>query len=271
MTEDVPVLIPELLHLFKINLAFLSHSNLPYHVMIMREEDRESNAEKSFFTHMNPLFCLPATHSVTLFIFLNLTQKNLQDIHRFSSDQSGVKITVFDDGTEDLENKLIQIFNEYEPEIFYDSKRINSMVAVGSFIEPLHFSVVDDDQIARSFLREFIERQDWNCPSDVETFREGQSFFESKRLEKAGKHVVLLENILPRITGLEIVKQIRKNYSDDTVSIMMFSGRKKEEDALSAFKFGVNDFMEKPIKVHELAVRIMNMTKRMRELVSSFN
>ncbi|CAM3057887.1 response regulator transcription factor [Sporolactobacillus spathodeae] len=271
MTAEGPMLIPELLHLFKINLAFLNHSNLTYYVVIMREEDRQSNAEKSFFTHMHALFCLPVTHSVTLFIFLNLTQKNLQDIHRFNSDQSSVRITVFDDRTKDLENKLIQIINEYDPEIFYESSRINSLVAAGSNIEPLHFSVVDDDQIVRSFLKEFIERQDWNYPSDVETFREGQSFFESKRLEKAGKHVVLLESILPRITGLEIVKQIRKNYSDDTVSIMMFSGRKREDDALSAFKFGVNDFMEKPIRIHELALRIMNMTKRMRELVSSFN
>ncbi|QAA23880.1 response regulator [Sporolactobacillus terrae] len=105
----------------------------------------------------------------------------------------------------------------------------------------------------------------------METFREGQSFFESKHLEKPGKHIVLLENILPRITGPEIVKQIRENYSDVTVSIMMFSGRKREEDVLSAFKFGVNDFMEKPIRIHELTVRMMNMKKRMSELVPSFN
>ncbi|MCO7175231.1 PleD family two-component system response regulator [Sporolactobacillus kofuensis] len=264
-------LISELLYLFKMNRAFLSHAHLPYHVVITHHEDRESHAGKLLFTEMNAFFCLSITESVTLFIFPNVTQKNVKDTDCFRSDQPGVKITVFDDRTEDFEKKLINLLNEYEPEIFYDANGVSSMIAAGSFTEPLHFSVIDDDPIARSFLNEFIERQDWDCPSDVKTFREGQSFFESKRLEEPGKHVVLLENVLPRITGLEIVKQIRKNYADDTVSIMMFSGRKREEDALSAFKFGVNDFMEKPLKHQEMAVRIKNMTKRMRELVSSFN
>lgn len=270
MTSDVPVLIPELLRLFEINRAFLSHMNLSYHVVVQKKES-ESRAEGSYFTHLHLLFFLPVTQSVTLFIFLNLTNKDVQAINQLNSNQSSIKVNIFDDQTEKPEEELIRILKELEPEIFSDLDDVRVRTAVGSSTEVLHFSIIDDDQISRSFLSEFIAQQNWGSAIDIEAFREGQSFFESNRLEKPGKHIVLLENILPRMTGLEIVKRIREIYSTDAVSIMMLSGRNREGDALSAFKFGVNDFMEKPIRIRELAVRIMNMTKRMSELVYPFN
>jgi Response regulators consisting of a CheY-like receiver domain and a winged-helix DNA-binding domain len=198
---------------------------------------------------------------VNILVYLNLNNheiNTIKQIYRGSEDQ----VVILDDASENLKEKLLEIAAQHESA---DLKLTSGWNQIDNERGPesLNLSIIDDNQITRSFLKKYLTEQRWGCPAQVTAFREGQSFFEKQQLEKPGRHIVLLENILPRMTGLEIVERIRRTYSDDQVAIMMFSGRNRENDIINAFKFGVNDYMEKPIKTKELVLRVMNMAKRM--------
>ncbi len=115
--------------------------------------------------------------------------------------------------------------------------------------------VVDDEPSLVDALTIVLEREGFS----VSVAHDGISALDQfKRFEP---DVVLLDVMLPRMSGLDVCKQIRLQ-SD--VPIIMVSARTEEVDAVVGLELGADDYVAKPFKARELVARVRAQLRRSR-------
>ena len=68
--------------------------------------------------------------------------------------------------------------------------------------------------------------------------------------------VVLLDLMLPYISGYQLITEIRDNHDWQYVPIVVLSGKVLEEDIVRALDLGANDYVTKPFRPEELLARL---------------
>jgi two-component system alkaline phosphatase synthesis response regulator PhoP len=71
--------------------------------------------------------------------------------------------------------------------------------------------------------------------------------------------LIILDVMLPEVSGLDICNQIRK-YSD--VPVLFLSAKGTTEDRIAGLKLGGNDYLSKPFDLEELLLRVRILTER---------
>jgi len=71
--------------------------------------------------------------------------------------------------------------------------------------------------------------------------------------------VILLDLKLPRIDGLEVLKQIRQNELTHLLPVVILTSSAEERDMLSGYKNGANSYVRKPVDFDEFAKAIKNI------------
>lgn len=74
--------------------------------------------------------------------------------------------------------------------------------------------------------------------------------------------VVLLDWMLPGISGIEIARKIRRHESTKDIPIIMLTARCEEADRLAGFDVGVDDYVGKPFSIRELVARVKAVLRR---------
>jgi DNA-binding NtrC family response regulator len=104
--------------------------------------------------------------------------------------------------------------------------------------------VIDDDRSVQFFVREALRE------SEIEVFAADD---ERKGLELIGEHrpdVVLLDVMLPQISGLEVFEQIHA--LDSKLPVIFITAGGDSDTAIEAMKLGAFDYVLKPLDVHRL-------------------
>jgi len=130
----------------------------------------------------------------------------------------------------------------------------------------LEFYIIDDDASIIRILENLIEKNDL-----------GIVLGKSKSAKKAIKEViearpdiVLIDLLIPKIDGINIVKEIRQ--IDESISFIMISEVNDKEMISKAYSAGVEYYINKPINVIE-SIEIINRVKQKRDnidLISSY-
>lgn len=107
---------------------------------------------------------------------------------------------------------------------------------------------VDDDQQILSIVEQFLKR--WGF--DVTTESSGLRAIERVRADRY--HVVFSDLIMPEVSGMELLKQI-KEASPET-EVIIVSGYGTIEAAIEAMKLGSYDFLQKPINFDRFKILI---------------
>jgi DNA-binding response OmpR family regulator len=68
--------------------------------------------------------------------------------------------------------------------------------------------------------------------------------------------LVLLDWMMPNLSGLETLKAIREHYNADAMPVIMCTARDEESSIGSAIEAGANDYVQKPIRIPVLLARI---------------
>ncbi|OLS38365.1 hypothetical protein BTR22_06920 [Alkalihalophilus pseudofirmus] len=124
--------------------------------------------------------------------------------------------------------------------------------------------IVDDDKLIRSMLKNFFSS--WT-PSNAYTikvidFEDGIDFLSSSWYQSSNKYMILLDGIMPNLDGLEVLKEIRKNYDHKDILVSMLTGRTGEEHVIKALELGADDYIVKPFDTNEVAKRVFRLIKR---------
>ncbi len=113
--------------------------------------------------------------------------------------------------------------------------------------------VVDDEKLIRNVIREYLANEKYEV-------LEAENGFDALRVLETNKvDLIILDIMMPRMDGFETLKEIRK--TKDT-PVIMLSAMKEEEDKLSSFNLGVDDYITKPFSPKELVARVKVHLKR---------
>ncbi len=93
----------------------------------------------------------------------------------------------------------------------------------------------------------------------MHTATDGQTALDLYRAESPS--LVILDIMLPKVDGLEVCKQIRKE--DRLVPILMLTAKAEEVDKVLGLELGADDYMTKPFSIRELLARVKAMFRRM--------
>ncbi|MBM3675313.1 MAG: response regulator transcription factor [Actinobacteria bacterium] len=113
--------------------------------------------------------------------------------------------------------------------------------------------VVDDEQSYRDALSVALQREGFL----VETAADGVEALE--RFNATRPALVLLDLMLPKISGVDVCRQIR---AQSRVPIIMVTARNTEIDAVVGLEVGADDYVSKPFRLRELIARVRAALRR---------
>jgi two-component system sensor histidine kinase ChiS len=117
--------------------------------------------------------------------------------------------------------------------------------------EPVHILVVDDELVNLQVLINQLSLQNY-------TVTKAMNGLEVLALIDEGRHfdVVLLDVMMPRMSGYEVCQKIRERYSANELPILLLTAKNQLSDLVDGFNSGANDYLTKPISMPELLSRI---------------
>jgi two-component system phosphate regulon response regulator PhoB len=80
-----------------------------------------------------------------------------------------------------------------------------------------------------------------------------------RRLLSDPPDLVMLDWVIPGISGIEILRQIRQNAHTRTLPVFMLTGRTDREDRLRASELGVDAFIAKPFALDDVLARLQHL------------
>ncbi|MFA9557502.1 diguanylate cyclase [Evansella sp. AB-rgal1] len=127
----------------------------------------------------------------------------------------------------------------------------------------LNIMIVDDDPIIREMLsRHFANESLRGWSTHIQKFKDGYELLHSNWYNPSHKYLFLLDGVMPKMDGMEILKILRENYSDNNVLILMLTSRKSEQEIVRSLELGADDYVIKPFKMNELSSRMKRLMRR---------
>lgn len=114
--------------------------------------------------------------------------------------------------------------------------------------------IVDDESRMRKLVRDFLTREGYLVKEAADGYEAVDIFFEDNDFD-----LVITDVMMPRIDGWELVKQIRQ-YSD--VPIIILTAKSDENDELTGFDIGVDEYISKPFSPKILVARVNALLRR---------
>ena len=116
--------------------------------------------------------------------------------------------------------------------------------------------VVEDEAALATMLRYNLEKQGYR----VEEAADGQEALT--RIAETQPDLVLLDWMLPQMSGLEVCRQIRRRSATRDLPVIMVTARTDDQDAVRGLNTGADDYIAKPFSMDALLARIRALLRR---------
>jgi CheY-like chemotaxis protein len=108
--------------------------------------------------------------------------------------------------------------------------------------------------------------EDYNLANEVVVTRDGQQALdylycrgEYKTRSSGNPAVMLLDLKLPKVDGLEVLKQVKSDGELRVIPVVVLTSSKEEKDMVASYKLGVNAYVVKPVDFHEFVNAIKEL------------
>lgn len=119
---------------------------------------------------------------------------------------------------------------------------------------PQEVLVVEDDPVVSRLVTHLLTRRGYTVQHAADGLKAQQML--------AAEHkpaVVVLDVMLPYVSGFELVSQIRSTPGWGDVPVIILTSKSHESDILRAFDSGVNDYVVKPFRPEEFVARVRRL------------
>ncbi len=127
------------------------------------------------------------------------------------------------------------------PEIFFSSRKRQ---------EKFDILVVDDEPINLQVVNSHLKEQGFS----VRVVTSGEEALTA--IEKKIPHLVLLDVMMPTMSGFEVCRRIREDYSQSQIVVIFLTAKNQVTDLVEGFSLGANDYICKPFSKNELLTRV---------------
>ena len=119
--------------------------------------------------------------------------------------------------------------------------------------DPCKLLVVDDNPQNRDLLIRRLTGSGYQ----VEVAEDGAEALE--KINQAHYDLVLLDQVMPGMSGLDLLRLLRATHSPSDLPVIMVSAVDNSEAIVDAFDLGANDYVVKPIKLDSLAAKVRKL------------
>lgn len=125
-------------------------------------------------------------------------------------------------------------------------------MTVGGYILLIEDNQDDVDLTLRALARH-------NIANDIEVVRDGAEALDflfargeyAHRNPRSLPQLILLDINLPKVSGLEVLRQLRENQLTRMVPVVMLTTSSEERDVVESYTSGANSYVQKPIEFEE--------------------
>lgn len=129
--------------------------------------------------------------------------------------------------------------------------------------EIIKVSIVESESIVSNALYESLKRLSFPYFNlEIMQFKDGYECLESDFIRSGHSHIVILEDILPRMNGLKVVHSLRNMPNQRKFTIFMMTKRQSEIDMLYAYEAGVDQYLIKPFNIRLFEAQIQRTFER---------
>ena len=124
--------------------------------------------------------------------------------------------------------------------------------------------IVDDEKDIVDTINDILVEEDY------ETLCSYNGKDALKQINENSPELILLDCYLPRMMGIDILKEIRK--TDEDTAVIMMTGRGEEQLAVSLMKAGASDYLKKPLGKFTLLSSVKDVLRKKdinREIIQS--
>ncbi len=114
--------------------------------------------------------------------------------------------------------------------------------------------VVEDEPLLGELLVDNLRHEGFGA----ELVQDGRDAWE--RLQHGGVDLVILDLMLPSLSGLQVLERLRGSGSE--IPVLILSARASEEDRIKGLRLGSDDYVGKPFNLRELLLRVRALLKR---------
>ena len=125
--------------------------------------------------------------------------------------------------------------------------------------------IVEDDKLTARTISKILSNLKY--PND--TVFDGESCLKS--LEKKAPDLILLDYMLPGISGLEVLQHIRSKYTNIELPIIFVTSKTETNDVVTALNLGASDYIKKPINIDIISARIKTQLQLKKYYFESLN
>lgn len=116
--------------------------------------------------------------------------------------------------------------------------------------------VVEDEADLAGTIRYNLEREGYSCRIAAD----GQAALTDIR--RSRPDLILLDRMLPGLSGDEVLSHIRREYHDAQVPVIMLTAKAEEVDQIVGFALGADDYVSKPFSMKVLLARVGAVLRR---------
>ena len=123
--------------------------------------------------------------------------------------------------------------------------------------------IVEDEPDIRETLAYNLSQEGFK----VSEFSDAESCLD--KIQKKKPDLLILDLMLPGMSGLDLCKQIRADKSLQNLAIIMLTAKGEEVDRIIGFELGADDYVTKPFSVRELILRVKVILKKQIDAVEN--
>ncbi len=114
--------------------------------------------------------------------------------------------------------------------------------------------IIEDDKDISELIKLYLSKEGYICFQNYT----GQGVLES--IVKESIDLIILDIMLPTSNGIEIAKEIRKEFS---TPIIFVTARQEDDDKITGLQIGGDDYITKPFNPRELTERVNSIFRRL--------
>jgi two-component system phosphate regulon response regulator PhoB len=118
--------------------------------------------------------------------------------------------------------------------------------------------VVDDEPDIVALVAYHLAKSGYS----VSTAASGPEGLELARRDKPA--LVVLDLMLPGLSGLEVMQQLRADPRTSRIAVLMLTARREESERIEGLTLGADDYLTKPFSPQELVLRVGAILRRVR-------
>ena len=118
--------------------------------------------------------------------------------------------------------------------------------------------VVDDEPDIVALVAYHLAKSGYS----VSTATNGHEGLAAARRDKPS--IIVLDLMLPRLSGLEVMEELRTDSSTSRIAVLMLTARREEGDRIKGLTLGADDYLTKPFSPQELVLRVGAILRRVR-------